>query len=464
MISLKKWINCVLIQKNLKILELSFIMKINMIMKISELKQKNISMTMVHESPITQVKLNTLGKINVGKTQIDITNNNFVENQNIIIQIMRELASENNKKLEPDEIDELINIYKIEFNEHCKDSTGKENKSIRKVGIWRILNVEFENILSYKKGKIEFDKIDKEYKIIGINGVNGSGKSSIINIILFAIFGDTERYETKTERELMLFNNNASNKAIYYKTKITIEFDDKLYVIERKVLRQKINETEYSLVKDGKIYNLKIINKATNTIIKECNGLNDVKNNIEKVFGTYDEFKKTILISQESRSDSEFMSISEDERFRLLSEILNIKYLNDFCTKNKLILKKLIQSRDELYRSKSSIANDITKMNIDQYKNKIKTNNDLITKINSEIEDNKIERGCFFLRKINPECEKMKLEDITANNKIIEKYKNEVRDILGLEKKKKKTNYIQKKDIKLNLIKMKLRGTGDLVY
>ena len=99
---------------------------------------------------------------------------------------------------------------------------------------WSILNIEFMNLFIYGDNKINKIDFTNTEGVIGILGNNAIGKSSIINIIIFALFDKiTSEYN----------NTNVINKNIVKKCMLKIEFmiGNTVYIIDKKGSLQKSN-------------------------------------------------------------------------------------------------------------------------------------------------------------------------------------------------------------------------------
>ena len=83
----------------------------------------------------------------------------------------------------------------------------------------KILNIELHNFMSYKESKIDFFNI----KVASIIGDNGSGKSSLLEAITYALFGITR---AKKDDEICRNNEDCE-------VKIKFEIDNKAFTIKR---------------------------------------------------------------------------------------------------------------------------------------------------------------------------------------------------------------------------------------
>ncbi|HEY9703576.1 MAG TPA: metallophosphoesterase [Allocoleopsis sp.] len=128
------------------------------------------------------------------------------------------------KKIECKE--ELFQIHSEYLKDHLNYSSNRDSR-------WKILEIEFMNIFIYGDNhvnKISFDNNTgtDTGNIIGILGNNAIGKSSIIQIILYCLFGNISKSKSYSNRNII----NKKEKNFYIK--MTILLDSKKYIITRK--------------------------------------------------------------------------------------------------------------------------------------------------------------------------------------------------------------------------------------
>ena len=71
----------------------------------------------------------------------------------------------------------------------------EESEEISRNVVWKIKEIEWDNLFNYgEKNKINFEKLSG---LVGIFGKNYSGKSSIIDSVLYNIFNTTSKGERK---------------------------------------------------------------------------------------------------------------------------------------------------------------------------------------------------------------------------------------------------------------------------
>jgi exonuclease SbcC len=167
-----------------------------------------------------------------------------------------------------------------------------------------------KGIYSYQeKQEIDFTRLI-DAGLFGIFGTVGSGKSTILEAISFALFGETERLNQKDNRGYNMMNLK-SNELL-----IDFEFENSA------------DDEEYKFVVRGK-RNSKNFDKITTferSAFKKISGEWEsiATGSAEEIIGlSYQNFKRTIIIPQ--GKFQEFLELSETDRTRMLKEIFQLE-------------------------------------------------------------------------------------------------------------------------------------------
>jgi DNA repair exonuclease SbcCD ATPase subunit len=260
--------------------------------------------------------------------------NQFINNNNDL-----ETYLKNNKKLSNDKIKNILTIHNNELKKINYNTDNIKN-------IWNINFIEFENILGYqKKQNIDFNKIRNKNKLCGLFGKNAQGKSSIISIILFSIFGSIPD----------IINNDIPNKYNKkLKTNILFNLGTDLYNIQRTIRTVKLFKNNINISENNKV----------NTNIK-----------IKNLIGDINIIKNTNISLQEQHNN--IIYCSNSDKLKILKKILGLdiyelifnnikdniknleskyKILNQFISNSKIILnsKTNIVKNIEIYKKKLS--------------------------------------------------------------------------------------------------------------
>ncbi len=219
---------------------------------------------------------------------------------------------------------------------------AEDNEEISRNVNWKLRSLEFDNLFNYgESNSINFDNLDG---IVGIFGKNYSGKSSIIDSLLFTVFNSTSKNDRKN---LNVINQN--KEECYGKATISIGNLD--YTIERtasKYIKKLKGDTTleaktnadfnvYCPIEDG----FESLNGTTR---------NETDKNIRKVFGNLDDF---LYSSMASQLDSlSFIKEGSTKRKEILANFLDLKFFdskyklaNEDAAPISIELKKL-QDRD----------------------------------------------------------------------------------------------------------------------
>jgi DNA repair exonuclease SbcCD ATPase subunit len=177
-------------------------------------------------------------------------------------------------------------------------------------GSWKIKQLEFSNLFCY--GENNSISFDKSKGIVGLVAPNHSGKSSIIDIILYTLFDKTSR--KGTGKEIMRLGEKA------FKTKLEIEMGDKTFVIFKKGTK-KLSDT-LSVSIDFSYYSRDIeTGKSVNT---KLNGKTpaETRRIIESYFGTFDDMIMTSVSLQ--NNNTQFADSTTAEKRKEFEKLLRI--------------------------------------------------------------------------------------------------------------------------------------------
>ena len=117
------------------------------------------------------------------------------------VTVQEKLIKEYLKDFEPTD-EQLEAVFKL--NRKC-NATLAEKEDVQRNINWNLRTMHWNNLFNYGEGNsIDFDKLDG---IVGIFGKNFSGKSSVIDSMLYTIFNST----SKNERKNLNIIKNPSN-------------------------------------------------------------------------------------------------------------------------------------------------------------------------------------------------------------------------------------------------------------
>lgn len=256
--------------------------------------------------------------------------------------------------------------------------------------VWKPIRFEFDNMFSYGEGNsIDFTDMSGVY---GLFAPNASGKSSILDAIMFCIFDKCSR----TYKASQVLNNQKET----FKCKLELSLAGKTYFIERVGVKDKkgnvkVNVDFWSEDENGRTVLNGQDRDSTNFIIR-------------KYLGTYDDFIITVMSLQGNNTN--FVDKAQKDRKDLLAQFLDLdlfEELNAIASADVKEVQALIKEFSKKdYSSKIAESKvkfrDYTKILDEVYDSK-KTTNETIEKMNLSL----IELGKKIV-----EIE----EDITANS------------------------------------------------
>ena len=238
------------------------------------------------------------------------------------LKVQEKLIKEYLKDYEPSE-ESLEKVLELNRKYNILIEEGEEvSRNIR----WSLKSVEWDNLFNYGKGnKVNFEKLNG---VVGIFGKNFSGKSSIIDSLLFTVFNSTSK---NVRKNLNIINQNRD----LGRGKAEILIGDKLFSIERtaeKYIKKLKGEETLEAKTDLNVSSFNIV-----TDEKEShNGLtrNDSDKNIRKILGTLEDFLLTSMTSQ----------------------LGALTFINEGSTKRKEIMAKFLDL--EIFEKKFKMAKE----------------------------------------------------------------------------------------------------------
>ena len=170
--------------------------------------------------------------------------------------------------------------------------------------------LEFCGINSFsRRAVIDFDKL-LSGGVFGIFGDTGSGKTTILDSMIFALYGRVDRVKDGSTADLI---NYSCEKAV-----VVCDFETvynggrRVYRVEREIKRRnELKSLRLSEWKDGKEFALSEGVKNTNAMIEEIVGL------------SFDEFKKCIALPQ--GEFAQFLKETKGERLKLISHLFGLE-------------------------------------------------------------------------------------------------------------------------------------------
>ncbi|MFD1631808.1 AAA family ATPase [Pseudopedobacter beijingensis] len=172
------------------------------------------------------------------------------------------------------------------------------------------VSLTIKGLYSYQQEQtIDFTKL-LEGQLFGIFGSVGSGKSSVLEAISYALYGDTERLNRTDNRSYNMMNLRSNELLIDF---VFVNYDQHQY---RFVVRGKRNSKQHDKVGTLERTSYKLEKDGSWQPLEGANG--------EKVIGlSYDNFRRTIIIPQ--GKFQEFLQLGDKDRTVMLREIFQLE-------------------------------------------------------------------------------------------------------------------------------------------
>ena len=303
------------------------------------------------------------------------------------IKVQEELINEYLKEYEASgEI--LDNVY--ELNRKFNTIIEKAEDVSRNIN-WRLTNFEFDNLFNYgEDNNVNFNELGG---IVGVFGKNFSGKSSIVDAVLWTLFNTTSKNERKN---LNVINQNKD----FCRGKIEIQINDLVYTVERKATKYTKRLKGEETLEAKTELNFEVYDSITGEITS-LNGLtrNHTDANIRKHFGTIEDFAVSSLASQHGALA--FIDEGSTRRKEIIAKFLDLeifdkkfKMAKEESVEAKAYLKKL-EGRDykleiedaevNLENCKKKIAKQERK--VKKYRKNLVTKQEKLNEIDRQISD-----------------------------------------------------------------------------
>jgi DNA repair exonuclease SbcCD ATPase subunit/predicted phosphodiesterase len=261
--------------------------------------------------------------------------------------------------------DVMKKVY--ELNRKYNTQITEDEDVMRNVH-WSLQSLEWDNLFNYGEGNsIDFTKLEG---IVGIFGKNYSGKSSIVDTLLYSLYNSTSK---SIRKNLNIINQNMPSCT----ARANIKIDDTEYVVERTSEKYKKRLKGVETLEAST--DLEFYKKDLTGNVVGLNGTSrqDTDKNVRKYFGTLQDFLSTSMASQldslsfineGSTKRKEFLAKFLDldlfdRKFRLAKEdsaltkaALRRLEGTDFETEISLIKKEIVKSELGIERCKAECS------------------------------------------------------------------------------------------------------------
>ena len=306
--------------------------KIRRVMDIVKTRFKPESLSFVNKAGLKRDSVNV----------DDLGNTENLRDQAVQERLIREYL----KEYEPD-TKTLEKVFHL--NSRYDSSVNGDDAGLRNVE-WSLKKMDWDNLFNYGEGnQINFEKLNG---VVGIFGKNYSGKSSVVDSMLYTVYNSISKNNRKN---LNIINQNKPSGC----GRVEIDVAGKTYIIERKSEKytRKLHGEETEEAKTDVEFT--VIDPATN----EETSLNSLDRNgtdkaIRRIFGSLDDFLLTSMSSQMGAMT--FINEGSTKRKEILAKFLD---LDQFEKKFKLAKGDSIETRALLKKLEdNTFDEDITQL------------------------------------------------------------------------------------------------------
>lgn len=190
----------------------------------------------------------------------------------------------------------------------------EEDEDVLRNVHWSLQSLEWDNLFNYGDGNnIDFTKLEG---IVGIFGKNYSGKSSIVDTLLYSLYNSTSK---SIRKNLNIINQNRDD----CRAAATIKIDDNEYVVER--VSEKYTKRLKGVETLEASTDLEFYRKDLTGNVEGLNGTSrqDTDKNVRKYFGTLSDFLMTSMASQ--LDSLSFINEGSTKRKEFLAKFLDLQ-------------------------------------------------------------------------------------------------------------------------------------------
>ena len=246
-----------------------------------------------------------------GHGGLDSASNSLIQEDLRDIAVQEGLMEEYIKDFQVEE-DVLQKVF--DLNKKYNTLVEEEEEVSRNVN-WKLKRIEWDNLFNYGEGNsVDFQDLNG---VVGILGKNFSGKSSIIDSLMYTLYNTTSK---NNRRNYNVINQNKED----CRGCVQIDIGTKTYKVER-TSKKYIKKLKGKTTNEAKTdVEFTVFDNATG-IEQELNGTtrNETDKNIRKIFGTVDDFLMTSMASQ--LGSLNFISEGSTKRKEILAKFLDLE-------------------------------------------------------------------------------------------------------------------------------------------
>jgi len=294
------------------------------------------------------------------------TQNNSISNESDMLTKECDIL-----KLDIDTMLSLHNVYK-------QEALIKDNNEYSSC-VWKPIKMEFKNLFGYNNSKVH--TINFSDNVYSIQAPNGNGKTSIVNALIFGIYGKTPLVPFGRGHTYDIINNLENNGFV----NIYFMFNNVHYLIKR------YNNTSNKRYRTEKFINTKLQSYTFHVELYEYGNnfdnpdpkkISETGNATDavilKMFGDIEYFLHSNLMDKEASKDIA-SSTAQTERLRILKKIFHLDYYDEYKSMNNSRIKSMKKTQDALMNeikgmeaTYQEIDKDVLQNTITNEKNELK--------------------------------------------------------------------------------------------
>jgi exonuclease SbcC len=261
--------------------------------------------------------------------------------------------------------------------------------------------LEIEGLQSFKEvQKVDFNKLG-ETGIFGIFGPTGSGKSTVLDAITLALYGNVHRALRGTHGIMNIYSDNLR---VVFVFELQKNKQRKTYRVER-VYKRKKDSDNYI---EAKLARLSDVTSKGNIIIADKP--TDVTNKVEELLGlNLNDFTRSVVLPQ--NKFQEFLLLEKSKRREMLERIF---YLEEYGKKlSEKVNRKLNQTKIKLSNIEGGLSalGDISEKTLIEAEKKMHESKEVRDKVDKELKSleyelNKAKEVWNIIKELEHVCEK----------------------------------------------------------
>ncbi len=218
--------------------------------------------------------------------------------------------------------------------------------------------LEFCGVNSFsERAEINFNNL-LEYGIFGIFGDTGSGKSTILDCICFALYGKVSRLDSKEAVIVNIINYGSDRAYVNFEFEIIYENQRHTYRVEREIKR-----------KNG-AQSVRIYEKTDGNYLAVADGVRDGNALLEKIIGLEQkDFEKCIALPQ--GEFAQFVKSQKSDRLKLISRLFNLECYGEGLVKRTNARYHDIKSQADILKTRLEPYEAVSEESIKQFQEQI---------------------------------------------------------------------------------------------